>query len=291
MSKRRSVYYLMTLPALLLFFAFHTLPTLQGIFYSFTNWDGLGKSYDFVGLKNYINIFKDDNVLNSYVFFTFKYAIVSTILVNVLSLLIALGLNAKIKGKNFFFRGVYFLPNILSVLIVGFIFNYLFSNVVPMLGTKWGSDLLSTNILGNEKKWAWLGIVLVGVWQSIAYNTILYLAGLQTIPADMYEASNLDGASKWREFWSITFPLLAPSFTINMVLAMKGSLMVFDLIMAMTGGGPGRATESISLLIYTGGFQGGEFAYQSANSVIYFIVIVVISVLQIKFLQKRELSL
>lgn len=288
MQRRRTAYYLMTIPAVFLFFTFQTLPTLQGIFYSFTNWDGLSQGYDFVGLKNYLNIFKDDNVWNSYLF-TFKYAIVMTIIVNAVSLLIALGLNSKIKFKNFF-RGVYFLPNILSVLIVGFIFNYLFSNIVPLLGEKVGSELLSTNILGNPK-WAWLGIVLVGAWQSIAYNTILYLAGLQTIPTDIYEASNLDGASKWKEFWSITFPLLAPSFTINMVLAMKNALMVFDLVIAMTGGGPGRATESISLLIYTGGFQGGEFAYQSANSVIYFIVIVAISVFQIRVLQRREMDL
>ena len=288
MAKRRVAFYLMTIPALLLFFAFHTFPALQGIYYSFTNWDGFSDSFDYVGFKNFINIFQDENVLNSYVF-TFKYAILTTILINIISLLIALGLNAKIKAKNFF-RGVYFLPNILSVLIVGFIFNYLFANVFPIWGEKLGSEFLSQNILGNSD-WAWIGIVIVAVCQGIAYNTILYLAGLQTIPQDLYEASNLDGASRWREFWSITFPMLASFFTINMVLAMKGGLMVFDQIVALTGGGPGRSTQSIAHLIYTGGFQGGEFAYQSANAVIYFIVIVVISALQLKFLQKREMDL
>lgn len=221
--------------------------------------------------------------------FTFKFAIVVTILTNVLSLLIALGLNAKIKFRNFF-RGIYFLPNILSVLIVGYIFNYLFSNVFPIWGQNLGINALSTNILGSESM-AWIGIVIVAVWQSVALNTILYLAGLQTIPSTLYEASNLDGAGKWREFWSITFPLIAPFFTINMVLAMKNSLMVFDQIVALTNGGPGRATQSISHLIYTGGFEGGEYAYQSANSVIYFIVIAVISILQIRFLQRREMDL
>ncbi|MCZ4148774.1 sugar ABC transporter permease, partial [Escherichia coli] len=135
---------------------------------------------------------------------TFKFAIVVTILTNVLSLLIALGLNAKIKFRNFF-RGIYFLPNILSVLIVGYIFNYLFSNVFPIWGQNLGINALSTNILGSESM-AWIGIVIVAVWQSVALNTILYLAGLQTIPSTLYEASNLDGAGKWREFWSITFP-------------------------------------------------------------------------------------
>lgn len=287
MTKRCTAFYWMTLPALVLFFAFHTYPALQGIFYAFTNWDGFSKSYDFIGLKNFINVFKDSNVLDSYIF-TFKYAITATILINVLSLLIALGLNAKIKAKNFF-RAFYFLPNVLGVLIIGYIFNYLFSNAFPILGEKLGSDFLSINLLGKPD-WAWVGVVIVGVWQAIAYNTILYLAGLQTIPADLYEASSLDGASKWKEFWKITFPMLASFFTINMVLAMKGGLMVFDQIVALTGGGPGTATRSIALLIYQGGFTGGEFAYQSANAVIYFIVIVAISLFQIKVLQRRELD-
>lgn len=285
MIKRRMAFYWMTLPAVALFFLFLTLPAIQGVYYSFTNWNGFGKSYDFVGFKNYINLFTDNNVGNAYLF-TFKFAIVVTILINVLSLLIAVGLQAKIKARNFF-RGIYFLPNILSVLIVGYIFNYLFSNVFTVWGKNLGIEALSTNILGSESS-AWIGIVIVAVWQGIAFNTILYLAGLQTISPTIYEASNLDGANRWQEFWKVTFPLIAPFFTINMVLAMKNSLMVFDQIVALTNGGPGRATQSISHLIYIGGFEGGEFAYQSANSVIYFIVIAIISFVQVKFLQGRE---
>ncbi|MDA1477062.1 carbohydrate ABC transporter permease [Bacillus changyiensis] len=277
----------MTLPAVLLFAIFHTFPALQGVYYSFTNWDGISFAYDFVGLKNYMNLFKDANILNSY-WFTFKFAVLSTILVNVLSLVIALGLNAKIKGRNFF-RGVYFLPNVLGVLIVGYIFNYIFANVIPKMGETLNIGFLSVNILGSEST-AWLGIVIVTVWQACAFSVILYLAGLQTVPGELYEASSLDGANKWQEFWKITFPMIAPFFTINMVLSMKNFLMVFDQVLALTGGGPGRATESISVLIYKGGF-GGEFAYQSANSVIYFIVILVISIFQIKVLQKREMDM
>ncbi|MGE7824600.1 carbohydrate ABC transporter permease [Paenibacillus lautus] len=285
MNKRLMPYYLMTVPAVVLFFVFLTLPALQGVYYSFTNWNGFGDNFDFIGFKNYVNLFKDGNVGNAY-WFTFKFAVVVTILINIFSLLIAMGLNARIKARNFF-RGIYFLPNILSVLIVGYIFNYLFSNVFTIWGQNLGIEWLSTNILGSEQH-AWIGIVVVAVWQGIAYNTILYLAGLQTIPHTLYEASNLDGANRWQEFWKITFPLIAPFFTINMVLAMKNSLMVFDQIVALTNGGPGRATQSISHLIYTGGFEGGEFAYQSANSVIYFILIATISIVQIRFLQRRE---
>ncbi|MBA7535431.1 Melibiose/raffinose/stachyose import permease protein MelD [subsurface metagenome] len=146
------------------------------------------------------------------------------------------------------------------------------------------------NILGNPDI-AWIGVSLVAVWQASAFNTVIYLAGLQTIPEELYEASLIDGAGKWKNFWYITFPLIAPFFTINMVLAMKGFLQAFGLILSLTGGGPGRATESISIIIYRGGFQGGEFAYQSANAVVYLIFLVTISFLQIRFLQKREVEL
>ncbi|AEH49160.1 carbohydrate ABC transporter permease [Parageobacillus thermoglucosidasius] len=287
MSKQKAAFFLMTIPAMVLFFIFHTYPALQGIFYSFTNWKGYG-DWDFVGFKNYMNVFKDDRVLHAYLF-TFKFAIISTILVNIISLLLAMGLNAKIKFKKTL-RAIYFMPNILSILIVGYIFNFIFSQLIPTIAEKLGIDSLTTNILGDQDL-AWIGIVIVAVWQAVAFNTILYLAGLVTIPADLYEAANIDGANIWKRFWHITFPMIAPFFTINMVLAMKNFLMVFDQIMAMTGGGPGQATESIALLIYRGGFEGGEFAYQSANAVIYFIVIVVVSVIQIRFLQRREVEM
>ncbi|MDE5412732.1 carbohydrate ABC transporter permease [Alkalihalobacterium chitinilyticum] len=286
-KKKISPYFLMVLPAVVLFFTFHTFPVLQGIFYSFTNFKGYG-SWEFVGFRNYINVFKDSRAIDAYIF-TFKFAVLSTVLVNIISLAIALGLNSKIKFKKTL-RGIYFMPNILSILIVGFIFNYIFAIFVPSIAENLGINALTASILGNPDL-AWLGIVVVAVWQAAAFNTILYLAGLATISQDIYEASSIDGANKWQDFWKITFPLIAPFFTINMVLAMKNFLMVFDHIMALTGGGPGRSTESISLLIYRGGFQGGEFAYQSANAVVYFIIIVTISVIQIRYLQKREVQM
>lgn len=284
---RNRAFLLMTIPAVVLFFTFHTYPVLQGIFYSFTNWKGYGE-WDFVGFKNYLNVFKDMRALNAYGF-TFKFAILSTVLVNIFSLLVALGLNAKIKFQKTL-RAMYFIPNILSILIVGFIFNFIFTHFLPEITSAIGLDALSANILGNPDT-AWVGIVIMAVWQATAFNTILYLAGLQTVPEDVYEASKIDGAGKWRNFISITFPLIAPFFTINMVLALKNFLMVFDHIVALTGGGPGQATESISFLIYKGGFEGGQFAYQSANAVIYFVVIVAISIFQIRVLQKREVEL
>jgi len=286
MNKKSNVFLVIAIPAFILFFIFHTYPALQGIFYSFTDWKGYG-DWNFVGLKNYLNVFDDGRAGDAYLF-TFKFAIVSTILVNIISLAVAIGLNSKIKFHKTL-RAIYFLPYILSILIVGFIFNFIFAHFLPQLGDALGWEFLSRNILGNPDL-AWLGIVLVAVWQAVSFNTILYLAGLVTISEDLYEAASIDGAGVWTKFWRITFPLIAPFFTINMVLSLKNFLMVFDQIVALTGGGPGKSTESISLLIYRGGFEGGEFAYQSANAVIYFIVIIIFSVIQLKFLNKREVE-
>lgn len=226
MKTKQRVFLLMTLPAVLLFFLFHTFPLLQGVFYSFTNWKGYG-DWDFVGLSNYINVFNDMRAWSAYGF-TFQFAIVSTILVNILSLAIALGLHAKIKCKQTL-RAIYFMPNILSVLIVGFIFQFIFTLFLPQLADMLGISTLSTNILGSPD-YAWIGIVVMAVWQATAFNTILYLAGLQTVPEDVYEAAAIDGAKAWRRFWSITFPIIAPFFTINMVLALKNFLMVFEIL-------------------------------------------------------------
>jgi raffinose/stachyose/melibiose transport system permease protein len=276
----------MVVPALVLFFIFHTVPVLQGVFYSFTDYAGYGE-WDFVGFDNYANIFLDERIRHSYVF-TVQFAVVSTILVNVIALAIAVGLNGRIRFRTGL-RGIFFLPNVMSILVVGYIFNYLFSYTLPYLGQQLGSETFSTSILANEDL-AWLAIVVFAVWQATAFAIILYLAGLQTIPGELYEAADIDGAGAWRKFRSITFPMIAAFFTINMVLSLKNFMMVFDHIIPLTDGGPGTATESISLVIYRGGFQGGDFAYQTANAVVYFIVIVVFSIVQLRILRRREVS-
>lgn len=284
MGNRQGTFLAITIPVLLLFFCFNTLPLLKGFFYSFTNFKGYG-SYDMVGLRNYIDLFSDSRVGHSYLF-TFKYAIVSTIIVNVISLILALGLNSKIKAKSAL-RAIYFIPNILGGLVVGYIFSFFFTYILPALGQAAGIEWLSGSMLSNEKT-AWMAIVVVGCWQSIAMNTIIYISGLQTVPEDVYEAGAIDGASGWVRFKSLTFPLIIPFFTINMVLCMKNFLMVFDQIMALTKGGPSQSTESISYLIYQNGMSGGQFGFQSANAVIFFVVIVAISVFQMTVLNKKE---
>ncbi|QIG38675.1 sugar ABC transporter permease [Microbacterium sp. 4R-513] len=277
-----SAYYWMVWPAVIAFAFFHTLPVLVGIFFSFTNYPGYG-AWNFVGLSNYVNLFRDDRVLQAYGF-SFLFAIVATILTNAISLAIALGLNAKIRARNLF-RGVYFVPYILAILVIGYVFQFFFSNSLPKILA--GIPLFADNILTNET-WAWTAIVALAVWQACAFSIIIYLSGLQTIPAELYEAASIDGATPARQFRSITFPLISAFFTINIVLSLKGFLQVFDPIVALTNGGPGTSTESVTLLIFRGGFSGGEFAYQTANAVVFFIVITVVSLFQFRVLQRRE---
>ena len=284
MGNREKTFLCITIPILILFFLFNTLPLIRGVIYSFTNYKGYG-TYDFVGLRNYIDLFQDSRVGKSYLF-TFKFAIVSTIVTNLVSLILALGLNSKIKGKSAL-RGIYFIPNVLGGLVVGYIFSFFFTYILPTVGQKLGIGFLSSSMLSSESS-AWLAIVFVACWQSIAMNTIIYISGLQTVPEDVYEAGAIDGATGWAKFKNLTFPLIIPFFSINMVLCMKNFLMVFDQIMALTKGGPAQSTESISYLIYNNGMSGGQFGFQSANAVIFFIVIVVISVAQMKFTGSKE---
>lgn len=279
---RSQTYLLITIPIVALFFLFNTLPLIQGVIYSFTNFKGYGE-FDWVGLRNYADLFTDARVGKSY-WFTFRLAIFSTIITNVISLMLALGLNSKIKFKNFL-RGMYFIPNVLGSLVVGYIFSYFFTYILPTFSKMLGGS--GTSMLSSTS-WAWLAIVIVCAWQSIAMNTIIYISGLQTVPEDVYEAGSVDGATGWYKFRHLTFPLILPFFSINMVLCMKNFLMVFDQIVAMTSGGPAQSTESISFLIYNNGMSGGQFGFQSANAVLFFVVIVMISVLQMNFTNKRE---
>ena len=252
-SQNDKIFLGILIPVLVLFFCFNTLPLIKGFYYGLTNFKGYG-SYDF--------------------------------LVNVISLILALGLNREIRGKNAL-RGIYFVPNILGGLVVGYIFSFIFTYILPAVGETTGIGFLQNSMLANTKT-AWIAIVIVGAWQGIAMNTIIYISGLQTVPEEVYEACMLDGARGWKKFSKITFPLIMPFFTINLVLCMKNALMVFDQIMSLTKGGPSQSTESISYLIYNNGMSGGQFGFQSANAFVFFVVIVVISFLQMKFLGGKE---
>ena len=277
-------YYWMTVPAMILFMVFLYWPFLRGVMYSFTNSKGYGK-YKWIGLTNYKAMFQDERIGRAYLF-TFFIAIVVTILVNLLSMFIAVLLNSKIAFRNGF-RAIYFIPYTLAVLVVGYVFKYIFMMPIPELGKALGIGWLSESMITSESL-AWAPIVVLSVWQGVAYTTLIYLAGLQTIDTDIYEAAALDGVNAWQKFWQITFPLIGPFFTINLVLTMKGALGTFDQVVALTGGGPNSATETVTYLIYQGGLTGGEYAYQTANAVMFFIVLAIIAFIQLKFFGSTE---
>ena len=284
MTNKEKIFLAIIIPVVILFFIFNTLPMIKGFIYSLTNYKGYG-SYQFVGFRNYIDLFSDVRVGKSYLF-TFKYALVGTVLVNVLSIIMALALNAQIRFKSAL-RGIYFVPNILGGLVVGYIFSFFFTYILPAVGDTFNISWLQNSILASEK-YAWIAVIVVGVWQAVAMNTIIYISGLQTVPEEVYEASMLDGVNKWQQFWKVTFPLIMPFVTINLVLSTKNMLMVFDQIMSLTKGGPAQSTESISYLIYQNGMSGGQFGFQSANAVIFFLIIVGISLFQMTVLNKKE---
>ena len=277
-------YYWMTVPAMILFMVFLYWPFLRGVMYSFTNSKGYGK-YKWIGLTNYKAMFQDERIGHAYLF-TFFIAIVVTILVNLLSMFIAVLLNSKIAFRNGF-RAIYFIPYTLAVLVVGYVFKYIFMMPIPELGKALGIGWLSESMITSESL-AWVPIVVLSVWQGVAYTTLIYLAGLQTIDTDIYEAAALDGVNAWQKFWQITFPLIGPFFTINLVLTMKGALGTFDQVVALTGGGPSSATETVPYLSYQGGLTGGEYAYQTANAVMFFIVLAIIAFIQLKFFGSKE---
>lgn len=277
-------FYWMTVPAAILVAIFLYWPFLQGAFYSLTNSQGYG-TWDFIGLKNFIAMFSDSRVGNAYIF-TIVMAVVITIGQNFLGLFLAVLLNSKIAFKNGF-RAIFFVPYTLAVLVIGYVFKYIFMVPIPQIGQALGIDWLSTSLLTNPDL-AWFPIAFLSIWQGVAYSTLLYLAGLQTIDTEVYEAADIDGVNAWQRFWQITFPLIGPFFTINMVLSLKNALSMFDQVIALTSGGPDSKTETVSYLIFQNGLGNGEYAYQMANAVTFFIVLAILAFIQLKFFSGKE---
>ena len=279
-------FYAMLLPVVLLFTLFITVPAVVGMFYSITNYVGYGE-WEFTGLTNYIAIFSDPRILSSYGF-TMGFSVVTVIVVNIIALALALGLSARIKMKTAL-RGVFFIPMVISGIVIAYVFNYLFSTSLPTIAASLGVTSLESSILADER-FAWIAIVVVTAWQAIPGAMIIYLAGLLAIPAEVYEAASIDGAKAWRQFRSITVPLMLGYVVINTILGFKGFLNAYDIIVGLTNGGPGTSTFSVAMTIFTG-FTSGDYAYQMANAVIFFVITVIISLMQLRLIQRRGVSL
>lgn len=277
--------FMIVIPALAFYLLFVIYPLFGGIFYSLTDWNGVSASFNFINIENYIRLFQDKYVLQP-LKNTFIYAFFTTIILNILGLAMAVGTETVARGKNVF-RALLFIPAVVSSILVGFVFNFFFANVMADLGKAWDIPLLANNILGSTKHSLWMGI-LVSSWKMAGWYMVIYIAGLQNIDQSLYDAADIDGATSWKRFRYVTFPLLAPSFTINMVLAVERAFKEYDLIFALTGGGPGRSSELISLTIFNESFTNKRAGYGSALGVVLFVIIVVITLFQMKVLRRRE---
>lgn len=270
-------HYLFLVPALVLFTLAITLPAIMGITLSFTNSVGFGE-FDFVGLTNYVALFSDPAILSSYAF-TVGFALVTVVVVNAVAFLLAVGLTSKIRGKVPL-RAVFVLPMVISGIVIAYVFAFLFSNSLPRVAEAVGFGPLETSMLANPDL-AWITIVIVTAWQAIPSALLIYIAGILSIPGEVYEAASLDGAGAARRLRSITLPLVAGYVLINMVIGFKNFLNAYDIIVGLTNGGPGTATRSVAMTIFSG-FTGGDYAYQMANATIFFLIAVVLALLQIR---------
>ncbi|WP_193103483.1 carbohydrate ABC transporter permease [Brachybacterium sp. FME24] len=271
------IYYVFLFPALAIFTLVITLPAVVGFFYSFTNSVGFG-DYDFIGLRNYIALFQDPNILSAYVF-TLGFALITVIVVNILAFALAVMLTSKIRFQTAL-RTIFVIPMVISGIIIAFVFKFLLSNSLPALGQALGIGVLSESILANENL-AWLGIVVVTAWSAIPGAMLIYIAGLVTIPAELYEAAAIDGASGWQRLSRITLPMVSGFILINTILGFKGFLNAYDVIVGLTDGGPGTATTSIAMSIFKG-FGGGDYGYQMANAAVFFLITIILAGLQLR---------
>jgi raffinose/stachyose/melibiose transport system permease protein len=279
-------YFLLVLPGLVIFTIGLIIPMLLAVRYSFTSWDGMTKEKPFVGFQNYTDLMKDPEFLDAW-WFTIKFTIFNTVIQNVLALLFAVALDKGIKAQKLY-RTAFFVPCLISAVIVGFVWLRMFSNVLPAINTVLGTKF--NFLLFGSGHTVLSGLLIANNWQWIGYWMLIYLAGLQSIPADLYEAARVDGAGAVRRFINVTIPMLAPAITICIVGITTGSLKVYDLLVSSTKGGPGRASTSIIYQTYTTAINGRQYGYGSAMSVTLVIALLLVALIQVKGLKSKEVQ-
>jgi len=282
------VFLLFILPAVVtIVYAFY-IPFVMNIFYAFTQWNGIQKQPSFNGLDNFKEIVREDNRFGASAIFTLKFGVLYIVIVNALSLLLAVLLDKKLLTRNAL-RAAFYLPNILSLVIVGFTWKFIFTLGFDFLGGATHLKVFDLSWLG-DRHLAFYSILFVSIWQSIGFYTVIYIAGLQSIPGDILEAATIDGASPWTRFLRVTFPMLMPSVTSCFFFSLISSVRLFDVIVSLTGGGPGRATASVTYDIYTEAFSNNRYGYATAKTLIFFVVILAISIVQVRAFKGREVE-
>lgn len=267
---------------LMIFVVVLIIPFISGLANTFTNWDGF-KITKWVGWDNYIEAFKDQRFWET-LNFTFGYSIVVVILVNVVGFLLALLVTVKLKSANIF-RTMLFVPNLIGGVILGVIWQFIFNRALTNMAEQFNWEFFKTTMLSDPGSAFW-ALIIVTVWQSSGYMMIIYITGLMSIETDVLEAARIDGASPFRTLISIKMPLMAQAFTISLFLTLRSAFMAYDVNLSLTGGGPYRSTELISMHVYTEAFDFGHFATGQAKAVIMFLVITLAALTQV-FISKR----
>lgn len=279
-------FWLFIAPVVVSLFMVVIIPLFYGIYYSFTTWDGINPA-QFNGIENYIKLLGDQGFLNALIFTT-KFAVVSIILINVLGLGLALLVTQKLKGSNFL-RTIFFMPNLIGGLILGFIWQFVFISGFDALGKAIGVEALQ-GWLSTTKTGFW-GLVILTAWQMSGYIMIIYIAHLESIPEDLIEAAQIDGANVFQRFRHIVFPLVAPAFTVSMFLTLSNSFKLYDQNLSLTGGAPFNSTQMVAMNIYNTAFLENKMAYAQSKAVVFFIIVAVISLTQVYYNKKREVEM
>ena len=275
-------------PAVLIWMTTMLIPFLYGIFISFTKWDGIADNYTIIGLANYEKVFNTSKFWLS-LQRTGIYTVGTVVLSNVVALILGLLLTSSLKGRNAFRTAIY-VPNVVGGVAMGYIWQYIFNYGFTKIGQQLGSAYFSTSMLSDPNK-AMIALVVVSSWQLSAYLMIIYVAGFTNVPTELVEAARMDGANAWRVFWHVRMPMIRPSVTICLFLAIVRSFMVFEINLSLTDGGPFNSTEMIALRIYNTAYVSLKFGNAQAQAVILFVIVAFISVLQAYFTQKREVQM
>ncbi len=277
-------------PCYILFTVFFINPMIQSIYFSFTNWNAIDPSFSMVGLQNYINIFTVDTGFLPALGRTFFFAFFNVLFTNVLAMLFGVALTTKFRFNNMF-RSAIFIPNVIAMVVTGFIWQFMFLNVFPTVAETMPIPFGFLDISWlSDPSIVMFSVVIVSVWQGVGYIMTIYIAGLVTVDESMLEAATIDGASGWTTFWRIKLPAILPTVGVGAFLNVAGSFKIFDIVYALTSGGPGESSTVAMLDIFREAYMFRNFGYASAKAVILSIIIILITLIQFKITSKSEVD-
>lgn len=287
MKKSKLTYFFMA-PVLFAFFLVVVIPAVLGIYYSFTDWNGIDNSVKFIGIANYVEIFKgNSDFLRAFVF-TLKFSIVSVILINVIGFGLALLVTRGMKTSSIL-RSIFFMPNMIGGLILGFIWQFIFTKAFDSIGTaleiQFFKGWLSTTSTG------FWGLVILMSWQMSGYMMVVYIAAIEGIPENLIEAAEIDGANSFQKLTKIIIPMAAPAFTVGIFLTLSNSFKLYDQNLSLTAGAPYGSTEMLALNIYNSAFVYNKFNIAQAKAVIFLITVAAITLTQLYFSKKKEVEM